>query len=43
MMGKIKLKKDGYGVSSVPKEEETIINVPSIQEPHPDFNLNNNQ
>lgn len=43
MMGKIKLKKDGYGVSSVPKEEETIINVPSIQEPHPDFNLNPSQ
>jgi len=43
MMGNIKLKKDGYGVSSVPQAEETVMHVASIQEPHPDFNLNSSQ
>ena len=43
MLGKTKLKKDGYGVSSVPKAEQQSINVQSIQEPHADFNLNSNQ
>jgi hypothetical protein len=43
MMEKTKLKRDGYGVSSIPKSEQQIINAPSIQEPHPDFNLNTNQ
>jgi hypothetical protein len=40
MTGKVKLKKDGYGVSSVPKNQEEIIIPPSLQEPHPDFILN---
>jgi len=43
MMGNIKLKKDGYGVSSVPQAEETVMHVASIQEPHPDFNFNSSQ
>ncbi len=43
MMCKIKLKKDGYGVSSVQQSDQKMINVTSIQEPHPDFNLNPSQ
>ncbi len=43
MMGKTKLKKDAYGTSSVAPIEQKIISVPSIQEPHPDFNFNSNQ
>lgn len=43
MMGNLKLKKDAYGISSVPQDEQQNINLTSIQEPHPDFNLNTNQ
>lgn len=40
--GTVKLKKDGYGHSSLATNDVEIDVVP-IQEPHPDFNLNNNQ
>jgi hypothetical protein len=39
MLGKTKLKKDGYGVSSIKKEAEVIV-PPALQEPHSDFILN---
>jgi superfamily II RNA helicase len=44
MMGKLKLKKDGYGensIKSIPIEES--INIIPIQSPHPEFNFNPNQ
>ena len=40
MIGKTKLKKDGYGVSSVAKTNMETIEVPALQEPHIDFILN---
>lgn len=40
MIGKTKLKKDGYGVSSIAKPKEEAIVVPALQEPHNDFILN---
>jgi len=43
MMGNIKLKKDGYGVSSLPQVEETDVYVAPVQEPHPDFIFNSSQ
>jgi hypothetical protein len=43
LMGKVKLKKDGYNQSSVPVAEKLNIEVTALQEPHPDFNFNNNQ
>jgi hypothetical protein len=42
MLGKTKLKKDGYGVSSIKKEAEVIV-PPALQEPHSDFILNSIQ
>jgi superfamily II DNA or RNA helicase len=39
MLGKTKLKKDGYGESSIKHEPEPIM-VPALQEPHNDFILN---
>jgi hypothetical protein len=42
MLGKTKLKKDGYGESSIKKEPEAIM-VPALQEPHNDFILNSIQ
>ena len=43
MLGKAKLKKDGYGQSSIPKEVHETIVVPDMQEPHSDFVLNTAQ
>ena len=43
MMGNIALKKDKYGVSSVPVIKEETIEAPAIQEPHPDFIFNPSQ
>lgn len=43
MMGAIALKKDKYGVTSVPEIKEVKIEVVEIQEPHPDFILNSSQ
>ncbi len=43
MMGGIKLKKDGYNDPTLPTQVQQTIHVTSIQEPHPDFTLNNNQ
>ena len=42
MLGKTKLKKDGYGVSTIKKEADTIV-PPALQEPHSDFILNSIQ
>ena len=39
LMGGVKLKKDGYGKSSIPTSVLPTIDVVAIQEPHPDFNL----
>ena len=39
LMGGVKLKKDGYGKSSIPVSVLPPIEVVAIQEPHPDFNL----
>ena len=39
MIGKTKLKKDGYGVSSIQQTKHESIVVPALQEPHPDFIL----
>ena len=39
----IKLKKDGYGQSSIKTETIENIEIPSLQEPHPDFILNHTQ
>jgi superfamily II DNA or RNA helicase len=43
MMGKLKLKKDGYATSSIPKNNISDIEIVPIQEPHPDFIFNNYQ
>ena len=40
MIGGTKLKKDGYGVSSIAKTQEEKIVVPALQEPHHNFILN---
>jgi hypothetical protein len=39
LMGGVKLKKDGYGKSSIPTSVLPTIEAVAIQEPHPDFNL----
>jgi hypothetical protein len=43
MMGTATIKKDKYGESSIPVITETIIEAVVIQEPHPDFILNQSQ
>ena len=43
MLGKTKLKKDGYGVSSVQQTKVEAIIAPPLQEPHEDFILNDAQ
>jgi hypothetical protein len=43
MLGNVKLKKDKYGECSVPIITQKHVQVSSLQEPHPDFILNNNQ
>lgn len=43
MMGTVSKKRDKYGESTVPTASFVPIEVTSIQEPHPDFTLNNNQ
>lgn len=40
LLGTAKLKKDGYGVSSIAKQQQEVIVVPNLQEPHTDFVLN---
>ena len=39
----VKLKKDGYGQSSIKTETIENVEMPSLQEPHPDFILNHTQ
>lgn len=42
MMGGVKLKKAGYNDKPITSEKIENIIPPSLQEPHPDFNLNDN-
>lgn len=44
LMGKLKLKKDVYGSSSISKDNiQEVVKVIPLQEPHADFNFNSNQ
>ncbi len=43
IMGTLKLKKDGYGQSSIPVIKQNVIDTVPLQEPHSDFNFNDNQ
>ncbi len=43
IMGTLKLKKDGYGQSSISIVKQNVIETVPLQEPHSDFNFNDNQ